>query len=179
MAPCMFSSRASRPLSPRTMNGAGSLNQGVVGATPASAVDEEGVIPTASGAPMPPHAASTAAAPPAAIRPRNRRRFIPRALAYSQSERAPVGGSHGFVLGVRHFPTALAAWARRWRRLRPSSSPSLRRRAREARFLPNSTWPMKPPARDEGKFEPHIMRRGVKASMTRRNKSFSSADRSA
>ena len=44
---------------------------------------------------------------------------------------------------------------------------------------PSRTWPMYPPARDEGKLEPHMTRRGVKASMTRLKSACSGGVRSA
>src|SRR2546422_5258 len=44
---------------------------------------------------------------------------------------------------------------------------------------PSCTWPRYPPARDEGELEPHMTRRGVKASMTRPKSSCSGGGRSA
>src|SRR4029453_14595758 len=42
---------------------------------------------------------------------------------------------------------------------------------------PSRTWPRYPPTREEGKLEPHMTRRGVKASITRLKSSCSDGGR--
>ena len=93
MRPCIFSRRASSPLPSRSMKGAGSLKKGAYGFEPeavAAGVDVEVSTDTSI-----PHAASTAAAPPATISFRNRRRLIPRALTKAQRESASGGLGKG------------------------------------------------------------------------------------
>ena len=89
----MFSSRASRPLSSRWINGAGSLKKGesAVANAPASVEFEEG---TSSDRSEPTQAEMTAVAPPTIIRRKNWRRSIPRALTHCQSDAvSPYGGA--------------------------------------------------------------------------------------
>ena len=87
ISPCMFSNRASRELLSCRMNGVVSLKKDgnpsdeVSWGVPSSGVT--GGLECCQS----PHAASTAAAPPADIRARKRRRVMPCALADSQSLR--------------------------------------------------------------------------------------------
>ena len=86
------------------------------------------------------------------------------------------------IRGCRPTPNrrpAPSASARRWRRLRPSSSPGLRRTATAAPSCPASPARQNRLPATTGSWNPHIMRRGVKASITRRNRSLPSSSRSA